>query len=302
MAFGKKKRSRKPLSPARRIRRAVLTVALCIGLSVMLYPFACNLYFMYQSAHLASSYNEVVEAQPSEELERMWSEAVAWNQAHAYNVIDDPFIDDPRVIQKNAEYDKLLNPTNNGVMGYVDIPKIGQRLAIYHDTDPDGLLKGDIHLQGTSLPVGGEGTHCVLSGHRGLATAALFTDLDQLREGDIVNLYVLDHALSYEVDQILTVKPTEVGSLELIPGEDLLTLVTCTPYAVNTHRLLVRGHRVPYVPETSPVTEGLSFLTPERLALIALGVLLGIVLVWLYDRRRRRTPEPAAPHGRHAAR
>ena len=290
------------MTPARRIRRAVLTVLTCIGLCVMLYPFACNLYFMYKSARLTESYKETVQTQPDEELERMWAEAVAWNQAQVYNVIDDPFANDPRVIRQNAKYDKLLNPLGDGVMGYVDIPKIGQRLAIYHDTDPDGLLKGAIHLQGTSLPVGGEGSHCVLSGHRGLATAALFTDLDQMRKGDIVNLYVLDHALSYEVDQILTVKPTEVDSLELVPGADLLTLTTCTPYAVNTHRLLVRGHRVPYVPQTSPVTESLNYLTPQRLTLVALSMLLGAVLAWLPGRRRRRKkPEPAAPRGRHAA-
>ncbi|MBP3892897.1 MAG: class C sortase [Atopobiaceae bacterium] len=296
----KAKRSRKPMSLARRIRRTILTVLTCIGLSVMAYPFACNLYFMYQSTRLTTSYDEMVESQPDEELERMWAEAVAWNQGHLYNVIDDPFADDPRVIQQNAEYDSLLNPTNDRVMGYVDIPKIGQRLAIYHDTDPDGLLKGAVHLQGTSLPVGGDTSHCVLSGHRGLATAALFTDLDQMREGDIVNIYILDHALSYEVDQILTVKPTEVEALELVPGEDLLTLVTCTPYAVNTHRLLVRGHRVPYVQKTSPVTEGLRFLTPQRLMLIAIGVLLGAVLVWLADRRRLRGGK-AVRKGRHAA-
>lgn len=301
MARGKASRQRRQLSPARRVRRAILTVLTCIGLAVMAYPFACNLYFMYQSTQLTSSYHETVEAQPNEELERMWAEAVAWNQAHMVNVIDDPFADETRVVAQNEAYDQLLNPTNDGVMGYVDIPRIGQRLAIYHDTDPDGMLKGVIQLQGTSLPVGGEGSHCVLSGHRGLATAAIFTDLDQMREGDLINLYVLDHALSYEVDQILTVKPTEIEALDLVPGEDLLTLVTCTPYAVNTHRLLVRGHRVPYVAKTSPVTESLNFLTPQRLALIAVGVLLGMVLVWLVDRRRRRRRESERPQGRHAA-
>jgi LPXTG-site transpeptidase (sortase) family protein len=198
----------------------------------------------------------------------------------------------------------LLKPNASGTAGKVIIEmKEGDTYQLYVTdiAQVDTLLResyGNVNVIVDDIP---QDKSLINSALMILATAAIFTDLDQMREGDLINLYVLDHALSYEVDQILTVKPTEIEALDLVPGEDLLTLVTCTPYAVNTHRLLVRGHRVPYVAKTSPVTESLNFLTPQRLALIAVGVLLGMVLVWLVDRRRRRRRESERPQGRHAA-
>ena len=150
---------------------------------------------------------------------------------------------------EKGEYEAQLNVAGNGVMGYIEIPSIGCTLPIYHGTDEAVLQIAVGHMEGTSLPVGGEGSHCVLSGHRGLPSAKLFTDLDQVGEGDTFLLHVLDETLAYEVDQVKVVLPEEAGDLEAVRGEDYCTLVTCTPYGINTHRLLVRGSRTEYLPE-----------------------------------------------------
>jgi sortase A len=140
-------------------------------------------------------------------------------------------------------YNSLLNFDGSGIMGYLEIPKIKVRLTIYHGTDEPTLENGVGHLEGTSLPIGGNSTHCVLSGHRGLPSAKLFTDLDKLENGDLFYIYILGETHAYEVDQVLVVEPTQVESLKITPEQDYVTLLTCTPYGVNSHRLLVRGHR-----------------------------------------------------------
>jgi sortase A len=147
---------------------------------------------------------------------------------------------------ETAEYDKLLDPTGSGIMGYIEIPVIGVSLPIYHGVSDEILAIGAGHIPGSSLPVGGDSTHCVLSGHRGLPSARLFTDIDQLQKGDTFTLHVMDDVLEYEVDQILVVEPGDISSLGITEGKDYCTLVTCTPYGINTQRLLVRGHRIPY--------------------------------------------------------
>ena len=192
----------------------------------------------------------------------------------------------------------LLNPNGNNVMGYIHIPKIGQELAIGHGTGTETLERGVGHVEGTSLPIGGEGTHAVLAGHRGLPTAKIFTDCDQLIEGDKFFLYILDETLAYEIDQIEIVEPDNAEYLQIIEGQDLVSLVTCTPYGVNSHRMLIRGHRIPYEEEDIKL-QARERRLPERekpivlavVALICLFVFLAILRAILAARDRRRRQE-----------
>ena len=193
---------------------------------------------------------------------------------------------------EQEEYQSLLNMDGTGIMGYIEIPNIKLSLPIYHGTEESVLQIAVGHLDWSALPVGGEGTHCVLSGHRGLPSAKLFTNLDQLREGDTFTLRVLDEVLCYEVDQIRIVEPQDTAALLPEPGQDLCTLVTCTPYGVNTHRLLVRGHRIetPDSADAIRVTSDAMQIEPIRVA-PAVGVplvLLAVAILLLSDRRRRR--------------
>ena len=181
--------------------------------------------------------------------------------------------------------------TGTGVMGYVEIPSLDCMLPIYHGTDEAVLQIAVGHIPGSSLPVGGMGTHSVLSGHRGLPSAKLFTNLDQLAEGDVFRLHVLDEVLTYEVDQILTVEPQDVAALEIDPAQDFCTLVTCTPYGINSHRLLVRGHRIETVEEQAPVRVGSDAAYLNRnvvAACLAVPVLLVLLLAALLMRPRKR--------------
>ncbi|MCD8119172.1 MAG: class C sortase [Lachnospiraceae bacterium] len=196
-------------------------------------------------------------------------------------------------------YEDCLNLTGNGVMGYLYIPKIEVQLPIYHTTNDDVLKQGVGHLEGTSLPVGGESTHAVLAAHRGLPGSSLFTDLDRLEVGDHFLLYILDEILCYEVDQILVTEPDDTEAVAVTEGEDLVTLLTCTPYAVNSHRLLVRGHRVEYSEETAEVvkaetgTAGMSVYTSYGLwtggGLCITG--LAIAVLYLNERKKRKKAE-----------
>lgn len=241
----------------------------------MLYPAYSYLYSEYRYARAATEYQQAVDAGDAEEMAKALEDARAYNAAHAVNEIYDPFGDDGVRDPEKPEYLRQLSVTRDGTMAYLDIPKIGQRLPVYHGTSGEVLDAGVGHLSGTSLPVGGESTHCVLSGHRGLPSKKLFTDLDQLAEGDEFFIHVLGEALAYQVDDVRVVKPEQVETLAIRPGEDLCTLVTCTPYAVNTHRLLVTGHRVPYVAPTQaqPAAWWLAAFSPQTLALAAVFTL-----------------------------
>ena len=279
---------------AYKLVRIGLGLLLTFGLGIMLYPMAQRLEFAYKSVMVADEYQRYVESAPEEMLEHEWMMAQEYNRARAYNlahdvnVIADPFRGDAQTASENAEYWSLVNPLGNGLMGYLDIPKIGERLNVYHGTEDEALLRGLGHIQGTSLPVGGDGTHCVLSGHRGLAGAKILTDLDQVEVGDVMLVHVLNHHLAYEVDRILVVLPDEISAIDIVEGQDLLTLITCTPYAVNTHRLLVTGHRVPYVEEPMPMVDLYSWLTPMRIALVvAAVVVVSAIVVWRRRRSRR---------------
>ena len=218
--------------------------------------------------------------------EALWADAQAYNQT----LLEKP---DRYLIteEEQAEYEALLNVSGNGIIGYIEIPSIGCSLPIYHGTDEAVLQIAIGHIEGSSLPVGGESTHSVLSGHRGLPSDRLFTDLDQLREGDTFLLRVLDETLSYEVDQILIVEPYEMGALSIETGKDYCTLVTCTPYGINTHRLLVRGHRVENQEEakTVRVTADALQIEPVIVApLVAVPMLLALLILLLVKTRRKK--------------
>ena len=183
-----------------------------------------------------------------------------------------------------------LNIGNNGIMGTVEIPKIEITLPVFHTTNDDVLQMAAGHLEGSSLPVGGEDTHCVISAHRGLPSASLFTDLDQMEEGDHFLLHILDDTLAYEVDQIVVVEPEDTKELEVQDGMDLVTLMTCTPYGVNSQRLFVRGHRVPYVPEEiakEEGTSGFSFHTNYLLWVVVGISITALFSFFLYKRQKR---------------
>lgn len=268
----------------RKIRTAdvIRAVVLIIALSVLLYPTVSSYFNAKNSSTIASDYDQSVNSMTSEEKQKMWDEAVAYNQTLVGNTsFRDPFTETDG--EKNDVYEKLLNIDGNGMMGYIRIPKIDVMLPVYHGTEERVLQVAAGHISTSSLPVGGESTHAVLTGHRGLPSARLFTDLDQLAQGDVFYLHILDHKLAYKVDQILTVLPTETEALEITEGEDLCTLVTCTPYAVNTHRLLIRGHRIPYVEATEIMpdeTDGFHMPFEILMLLIAVFILLIILIIW----------------------
>ena len=275
-------------------------VLVCVGgVAFMAYPFIQRVWFAYQSVRTALEYQQVVASSYEKTLEEEWRLAQEYNRARAYNLVHDvntivdPFVGDAETKRLNDEYWSLVNPMGDGMMGFLDIPKINQRLAMYHGTDEKELLRGVGHIQGTSLPVGGKGSHCVLSGHRGMAGAKIFTDLDQIEVGDAILLHVLNHNLMYEVDQITVVEPKEISAIDITPGEDLLTLVTCTPYAINTHRLLVRGHRVPYVETPMPVAD-----LYAHLPLVVAGAVVLLLVIGLLVRRKlvtRKGPSRVTP-------
>ena len=224
------------------------------GLSLLLYPYLSNEWNTYRQKRLIVKYQQAVMEQMEEQKIDYESE---WNRAKTYNdelypySVPESFILAEMREQPDERYWGCLNLAGDGVMGIVKIPQINVRLPIFHTTNAESLEEGVGHLEGSSLPIGGENTHSVISAHRGLASATLFTDLEQLEVGDVFYITVLDKTLCYEVDQISVVEPSDTSPMAPIEGEDLVTLMTCTPYGVNSHRLLVRGHRVPYEPEVA---------------------------------------------------
>ena len=222
------------------MKKTTILVLLCflIGLSLLLYPSVSNWWNSLHASSVIVEYNAAQEELSAEDYEALFAAAEDYNRN--ISEIDFPLM----YCDQAAGYEQVLNLDGSGVMGYIHIPKIKVKLPILHGTSEGVLQKAIGHLQGTSLPTGGAGNHCVLSAHRGLPSARLFTDLDQIKTGDDFTLTVLNRELHYEVDQILTVEPHEVEALYPVEGEDYCTLVTCTPYGVNSHRLLVRGRRI----------------------------------------------------------
>lgn len=266
----------------------LLIVILLIGLSLVLYPSISNWWNETRSSKVISDYSELVAQMDDAQYEQLWSDAIAYNASRVG--ASNPYLLTP---EQEALYPTLLNVDGNGVMGYVEIPSIGVTLPLYHTVDEEILQVAVGHVEWSDLPVGGEGTHCVLSGHRGLPSAKLFTDLDDLRIGDLFMLRILDSLLTYEVDQILIVDPDDTDDLRQVQGQDLCTLVTCTPYGVNTHRLLVRGHRVENTPETEVVrvTANAVPLDPMIVAVIVAVPMMTVaitVLIVSSNRREKR--------------
>lgn len=263
----------------------ILLLVFAVGLSLLLYPTFSDYWNSLHQTRAIVEYAESVADLDTEAYAAMLEAARDYNQKLAASGTHWTLTD-----EELEEYNQLLCATSTGIMGYVSIPKISVTLPIYHGTSDAVLQKGAGHLEGSSLPVGGESTHAVLSSHRGLVSAKLFTDLDQLALGDLFTITVLNETLSYEVDQILIVLPTELDSLTVEPGKDYCTLVTCTPYGVNTHRLLVRGHRViTEDAETVVVTGDAIQLESSVIApLVAVPILIILLIVLLAATRKRK--------------
>ena len=220
------------------------TVLFLTALGLTLYPLISNYVNQKYASEIQTAYQELIQQTDDSVLQEAKRRAIAYNLAITPGTAD--AYSEEALLSASENYENQLDITWNGIMGYVEIPKIQVNLPIYHGTDAEVLDRGVGHLLGSSLPVGGENTHTILSGHSGMASQKMFTDLEQLTQGDVFYLNVLNETLAYQVIQISTVLPYETDLLSIVPGEDLCTLVTCTPYGVNTHRLLVRGSRIPY--------------------------------------------------------
>lgn len=262
----------------------LVTLILTSGVSMLLYPTIGDYWNSFRSSKAITSYSEQVSSLNVETYEKMLREAQGYNQwlltrEEKYKLSE----------EEKQRYDKILDVSETGIMGYVEIPSIDCSLPIYHGTEESVLQIAIGHLEWTSLPVGGEDTHCVISGHRGLKSAKLFTDIDRLVEGDVFMLRVLDEVLTYEVDQISIVLPNQTEELAVETGQDYCTLMTCTPYGVNTHRLLVRGHRIENIDaRTVFVTADAMQVDPVLVApAVAVPILL-VLLIWLLVRYRKR--------------
>ena len=256
----------------------ISSILFVAGACVFLYPTVSNYLAEKNQASVIQEYQESVQEDEGEMIEAEWVKAEEYNENLAGDPVHDPFVPGSGYALPENYLDVL---NIDGIMGYIEIPKISVYLPIYHGTSEEVLEKGVGHIESTSLPVGGEYRHSVLTGHRGLPSAELFTNLDKLEEGDYFYIHVLDQILAYKVDQIKTVEPRDLEDLVAVPDEDYITLVTCTPYAVNTHRLLVRGSRTDYVPPeetTGGKTANLQFIG-INIHLYYAGAGIGLVLL-----------------------
>ncbi|WP_352403578.1 class C sortase [Kandleria vitulina] len=250
-----------------------IALMILVGLSVMFYPVVSDMWNTYRNSLLISSHKKDVNDLSKKQTEQIWNEAVNYNKNHKeYFIKEDVFTNLKK--HTKSKYDSYLNISKNGVMGTIVIPKINVEIPIYHGTGEKELQTGVGHMEGTSLPVGGTSSHCVLSAHRGLPSAKLFTDLDKMKKGDLFFLHILDKTLAYKVEDIFTVKPDETDKLSLIKGKDYVTLLTCTPYGVNTHRLLVRGVRTAYKQDEEKV----SILKDYRVWIL-IGTIVALIIV-----------------------
>ena len=258
----------------------LLFLILILGLSLLLYPTVSDYWNSFHQSAAVASYMETVADMDAGRYETMWQEACQFNtDLRGFSDRWTP------TTEEHTRYLRTLDVTGTGIMCSVEIPSLGISLPVYHSTDDEVLQIAVGHIEGSSLPVGGKGTHCVLSGHRGLPSARLFTDLDKIAEGDTFSLCTMKEILTYEVDQIRIVLPYETQGLEIDPDEDLCTLVTCTPYGVNTHRLLVRGHRIenPEQAKYVRVTSDAVQVDPLLVAPVVAVPLLIILLIWFLN-------------------
>ena len=266
----------------------LLVAVFLLGVCILLYPTASDYWNSLHQTRAIGAYEDALAGMTRRAYAAAFQQAEDYNRALA--ALDAPMSEYQSLSDAGMDYEEILNINGVGIMGYIDIDAIGVELPIYHGTSPDVLNVAVGHLEGSSLPIGGEGSHCVLSAHRGLPSARLFTDLDQLQEGDTFTITVLDRLLTYEIDQILIVEPEQVDALAITPGEDYCTLVTCTPYGINTHRLLVRGRRVENAREKAHVYVPADMVQIDPLVVTpaVAAPMLAILLVFLLVRYRKR--------------
>ena len=262
----------------------LLVLMLFVGVCGLLYPSVSQYWNSKTQTRAVENYREILESLQPEDYEAFFQEAEAYNQA--LHDLRTPLAD----YRQLTGYNNILNVSGNGIMGYISIPKLGVELPLYHTISAEVLNIACGHMEGTSLPVGGESTHCVLSAHRGLPHARLFTDLDKMEEGDVFTITVLNRTLTYQVDQIKVVRPNEVDDVQIVEGEDLCTLLTCTPYGINTHRLLVRGTRIENAAPVLYVTSN-AFRIDSLVAtpVVAAPILLVLLIVLMVKYREKGT-------------
>lgn len=270
----------------RKISGILFGLLFLVGFGILTYPTISDQWNTYRQSRLISSYQSTVQEMTSEDFTQEWEAAQQFNSTLTQNdIYGDVFSDDEGDL-KDTEYWKVLNISGDGVMGYLSIPKINIKLSIYHGTSDEVLQTGVGHLNGTKLPIGGESTHSVLAAHRGLPSARLFTDIDQLEKGDMFYIHVLNETLAYQVDQILDMvdkddHETLEKALQIEEGKDQVTLFTCTPYGVNSHRLLVRGTRVPYTGEEDATATPVDTMLKAVQNYYMLYLILGLAITFL---------------------
>ena len=259
----------------------ILVLILFVGVCGLLYPAVSQYWNSKTQTRAVDNYQDILNSLKKEDFTAYFQEAEEYNVSLA--ALKSPLMDYPQL----TGYNNILNINGNGIMGYISIPKLGVELPLYHGVSAEVLNIACGHLEGTSLPIGGEGTHCVLSAHRGLPHAKLFTELDKMELGDTFQLTVLDRTMTYQVDQIKVVRPDEINGIQIIPGQDLCTLLTCTPYGINSHRLLVRGTRIENAPPVLYITSNAyridSLVATPVVAAPILLVLLIVLMVKYRD-------------------
>lgn len=263
------------------LKKNLVNFIICLiglaGVGLLAYPTVADWWNSFHQSRAVASYAKAVAELDTETYNRLIEEAEKYNKELAQTGIQWTMSK-----AQMKEYEKLLNINDTGILGYIDIPKINIQLPIYHGTDEAVLQIAIGHLAGTSLPIGGSSTHCVVSGHRGLPSAKLFTDIDKMKEGDIFTMTVLDRTVTYEVDQIRIVEPSDLSNLRIEEGKDYCTLVTCTPYGINTHRLLVRGHRIANLNGDANVVADALQIQPVYVAPFVAFPILFILIVWMF--------------------
>lgn len=280
--------TRKPKKKKFSLSTLLIVLLLLVGIGIMLYPAVSDYYNNLHQSRVIADYNHIVDTNSKEENERLWNEAKAYNAKLAQTGCDFSLGQKDDSDPEKQEYLHTLDVSGTGIMGYIRIDKVHIDLPVYHDTTDSVLQIAVGHLAGTSLPVGGKNTHSVLTGHTGLPSARLFTDIDQLKTGDTFQIIVLDHTMTYQVEDIRTVLPDQLNTLNIEEGKDLVTLVTCTPYGINTHRLLVTGHRIPNPKKTTPSKSWKQQELETLLkAIIPIVAVIAAIIIFIVIRRRK---------------
>ena len=267
----------------------IIMIVMLVGIGLLLYPSVANYWNQFHQTRAIMAYNDTVSSLSTEDYEKILNDAKEYNKK----------LGETGIVWKmskaqKAEYEKQLAVDSSGIMGYVSVPKFHIKLPVYHGTNESVLQIAIGHLEQTSLPVGGESSHCEVSGHRGLPSARLFTDIDKIKEGDTWTMNVLNETLTYECDQIRIVEPEDLSNLQIAKGKDYCTLITCTPYGVNTHRLLVRGHRIPNVDGNANLTADAIQIEPIYIApFLAVPIILILLIVLIASTRKAKKFNPA---------